>query len=245
MFSLPLLPMLVMIFTSFFTSALSAATGMGGGVLLFTLMTLYFPMTILIPIHGIIQFFNNFFILIFLKGHIKKSLVTPFLFGSVFGLAAGAAVVNQIIQTKTPQIIIIVLILYTLFRPKKLPDLEFKHSNFFWVGLITGFLGLIAGAIDPVLGPFFVRKDLSKEEVIANKAFMQAVVHLAKVPIFIWLGFDYVPYLGFCLLTNIACIFGTKYGIVLLKKMNEQTFMTVFRIALMATGARMIYKVFF
>jgi uncharacterized membrane protein YfcA len=239
------LPMFIMIFTSLFTSALSAATGMGGGVLLFTVMTLYFPMGTLIPIHGVIQFFNNFFILIFLKGHLKKSLLTPFLAGSVFGILAGAFLVSRIIQTSIPQIIIVVLILYTLFRPKKLPDLELKHKNFFWVGLLTGFLGIIAGAVDPVLGPFFVRKDLTKEEVIANKAFMQAVVHLSKVPIFLFLGFDYLPYLSFCILTNIACVFGTKFGIVLLKKMDEKLFLLVFKIALMATGLRLVYKIFF
>jgi uncharacterized membrane protein YfcA len=234
-----------MIFTSLFTSALSAATGMGGGVLLFTVMTLYFPIGTLIPIHGIIQFFNNFFILIFLKSFLKKSLLKPFLLGSLLGILGGAFLVTKIIQTSIPQIIIVSLILYTLFRPKKLPDLELQHKNFFWVGIITGFLGIIAGAIDPVLGPFFVRKDLSKEEVIANKAFMQAVVHLSKIPIFLFLGFDYLPYLSFCILTNIACVFGTKFGIVLLKKMDEKLFLLVFKIALMATGLRLVYKIFF
>lgn len=242
---LPSLALFIMIFTSLFTSALSAATGMGGGVLLFTVMTLYFPMGTLIPIHGIIQFFNNFFILVFLKGHLKKTLLKPFLIGSVFGILAGAFLVSRIIQTPVPQIIIVMLILYTLFRPKKLPDLELQHKNFFWVGILTGFLGIIAGAVDPVLGPFFVRKDLTKEEVIANKAFMQAVVHLSKVPIFLFLGFNYLPYLSFCIITNIACVFGTKFGIILLKKMDERLFLLVFKIALMATGLRLVYKIFF
>ncbi|MFZ4714783.1 MAG: sulfite exporter TauE/SafE family protein [Bacteriovoracaceae bacterium] len=242
---LPLFPLIIMIFTSIFTSALSAATGMGGGVLLFTVMTLYFPMSTLIPIHGIIQFFNNFFILIFLKSHLKKSLLKPFLIGSILGISAGAFLVSKIIQTKYPQIIIVLLIAYTLFRPKKLPNLELKHKNFFWVGILTGFLGIIAGAIDPVLGPFFVRKDLNKEEIIANKAFMQAIVHLAKVPVFLLLGFDYLPYLSFCIITNIACIFGTKFGIVLLQKMNEKIFLLVFKLALISTGLRLVYKIFF
>jgi uncharacterized protein len=235
----------VMIGFAFFTSALSSATGMGGGVLLFTAMTLYFPINVIIPIHGIIQFFNNFLTFSLLRKHVKASLIKPFLIGSLPGIILGAWLVNKIIQTSAPQIIILSLIIYSLFRPKQLPDLELKHKNFFWVGFITGFLGIIAGAIDPVLAPFFVRKDLSKEEIIANKSTMQAIVHFAKIPVFLYLGFDYVPFLSFCLLTNIACFFGTKFGISMLHKMSEKTFLKVFKIALSATGARMLYKLIF
>lgn len=244
MFALPLLPLGIITLTSLFTSALSSATGMGGGVLLFSVMTLYFPINVLIPVHGIIQFFNNFFIIIFLKQHLKKSLIRPFFWGSLLGVAISAGLVNQIIKTNIPQIIIIILIVYSFFKPKKLPALEITHRHFFWVGIITGFLGMIAGAIDPVLGPFFVRNDLNKEEIIANKAMMQAIVHLAKIPVFYFLGFDYLPYLTLCLITNFTCIFGTKFGIIVLKRMNEKVFLTVFKTALFLTGLRLIYKFF-
>ncbi len=234
----------ILILFSFFTSALSAATGMGGGVLLFTVMTLYFPLNVIIPIHGIIQFFNNFLTLSFLRTHLKKSLLLPFFLGSIPGILLAAFIVDKIIKTSAPQMIILGLIIYSLFRPKRLPDLELQHKNFFWVGLITGFLGIIAGAIDPVLAPFFVRKDLTKEEVIANKAAMQAIVHFAKIPVFLILGFDYLPFLSFCLMTNIACFFGTRFGIVLLHKMSEGVFLKVFKIALSLTGLRMLYKLY-
>jgi len=234
--------LIILIIFSFFTSALSAATGMGGGVLLFTVMTLYFPIQVIIPIHGIIQFFNNFLTLSFLKSYLKKSLMLPFLWGAIPGIFFASMVISSLIKTQAPQIIILSLIIYSLFRPKRLPDLELQHKNFFWVGLITGFLGIIAGAIDPVLAPFFVRKDLSKEEVIANKAAMQAIVHFAKIPVFLYLGFDYLPYVSFCLITNLACFFGTKFGIILLKKMSDHIFLKVFKVALLATGLRMAWK---
>lgn len=245
MLGLPLITSLILVFFSFFTSALSSATGMGGGVLLFTVMTLYFPINIVIPIHGIIQFFNNFITLSMLKQHLKKSLMMPFIVGCIPGVVAAAFLVKEIIKTDAPQMIILGLIIYSLFRPKRLPDLELQHKNFFWVGLITGFLGIIAGAIDPVLAPFFVRKDLTKEEVIGNKAAMQALVHFAKIPVFLSLGFDYLPYLGFCLLTNFASFFGTRFGIYMLQKMSETVFLKVFKTALALTGLRMLYKLAF
>ena len=237
--------MSILVGFSFFTSALSAATGMGGGVLLFTVMTLYFPINVIIPIHGVIQFFNNLLTLTFLKKHLKKSLMLPFIAGSIPGILLATFVVNKIIKTDAPQMIILGLITYSLFRPKRLPDLELQHKNFIWVGLITGFLGIIAGAIDPILAPFFVRKDLNKEEVIANKAAMQAIVHFAKIPVFIYLGFDYLPFITFCLITNLACFFGTQFGIYMLQRMTEEVFLKVFKIALSATGLRMAYKLFF
>jgi uncharacterized membrane protein YfcA len=235
----------ILVLFSFFTSALSAATGMGGGVLLFTVMTLYFPINVLIPIHGIIQFFNNILTVHFLRPHLKKSLIIPFLLGSIPGVILAASIVDKLIKTNAPQMIILALIIYSLFRPKRLPDLELQHKNFIWVGLTTGFLGIIAGAIDPVLAPFFVRKDLTKEEVIANKAAMQAIVHFAKIPVFLYLGFDYLPFLSFCLVTNLACFFGTKFGIMMLRKMSEDVFLKVFKFALASTGLRMLYKFFY
>lgn len=235
----------ILILFSFFTSALSSATGMGGGVLLFTVMTLYFPVQVIIPIHGVIQFFNNFLTLNLLKKHLKSSLMKPFILGVIPGILLAAFLVNKIIQTSAPQMIILALILYSLFRPAKLPDLELQHKNFVWVGFITGFLGIIAGAIDPVLAPFFVRKDLSKEEVIANKSAMQAIVHFSKIPVFLALGFDYLPFLSFCLITNVACFFGTRFGILMLQKMSEKVFLRVFKIALALTGMRMLYKLIF
>ncbi len=235
----------VLIIFSFFTSALSAATGMGGGVLLFTIMTMYFPIQVIIPIHGVIQFFNNFLTLNFLKVYLRKTLMVPFIWGALPGIFLASLLLSRIIKTQAPQTIILALIIYSLFRPKQLPDLELKHKHFFWVGLITGFLGIIAGAIDPVLAPFFVRKDLTKEEVIANKAAMQAIVHFAKIPVFLSLGFDYLPYISFCLITNVACFFGTKFGIILLQKMSDNIFLKVFRFALLATGLRMAWKLIY
>lgn len=242
--SLSTLALFGLTFTSIFTSGLSAATGMGGGVLLFAVMTIFFPMNVLIPIHGVIQFFNNLFIVIFLKQHLKRSLLQPFLIGSVFGITLGAFLVSRIVKTHIPQFIILTLIAYTLFRPKRLPDLKLKHKNFVFVGFITGFLGMIAGAVDPVLGPFFIRDDLSKEEVIANKAFMQSIVHFSKIPIFYFLGFDFIPYIGLCLLLNFACIFGTKFGIVVLERMSDKVFILVFKIALVGSGLKILYSVF-
>jgi uncharacterized membrane protein YfcA len=231
-------------FTSFFTSGLSAATGMGGGVLLYSVMSLFFPMQVLIPIHGLIQFVNNVFIVGFLKNYLNRKFIQPFLIGALIGVFLAALIVEKIIQTKIPQILIVLLILYTLFKPKKLPDLKVSQNGFVFVGLITGFFSIIAGAVDPVLAPFFVRDDMNKEEIIANKAMMQAIVHLLKIPVYLWMGFDYLPYLSLCLILNAACIFGTKFGIIILKKLNEKMFNLIFKYALMLTGARILFKIF-
>jgi uncharacterized membrane protein YfcA len=241
--TLPLSTIGVLTFFSIFTSALSAATGMGGGVLLFSVMTLAFPIKTLIPIHGLIQFFNNLFIVYFLKKHLRFDFLKPFFLGGTLGLFIGIFLLNKIISTKIPYLIIIALVLYSLFKPKKLPHLNFKPKGFFFVGLLTGFLGLIAGAVDPILGPFFIRDDLTKEEIIANKAMMQIFVHFSKIPIFIFLmNFNFLPYFSFCLLLNLASFFGTKYGIVILEKLSPKTFILVFKLALSATCIRLIYK---
>ena len=50
---LPIWSSLVLILASFFTSALTAAVGLGGGVALLALMANLMPLAALVPVHGL------------------------------------------------------------------------------------------------------------------------------------------------------------------------------------------------
>ena len=50
---------LLLVVASFFTSALTAAFGVGGGVAMLALMGLFVPVAALIPVHGTVQLGSN------------------------------------------------------------------------------------------------------------------------------------------------------------------------------------------
>lgn len=50
---------ITMILASFFTSAITAAMGIGGGVVLMAIMAVFLPVSALVPVHGIVQMASN------------------------------------------------------------------------------------------------------------------------------------------------------------------------------------------
>ncbi len=86
---------------------------------------------------------------------------------------------------------------------------------------------------------------MSKEEITTNKSAMQVMVHFSKIPAFLYLGFNYVPNISFSLLTNVESLLGTRFGIAMLRRMSETLFLKVFKIALLATGLGMVYKLMY
>ena len=63
---------------------------------------------------------------------------------------------------------------------------EQKNKLFIIVGFISGLVSIFIGAVGPLIAPFFLRKDLTKENVIANKAACQIITHIGKIPIFMY-----------------------------------------------------------
>jgi len=113
------------------------------------------------------------------------------------------------------------------------------------VGFIAGILNIFIGATGPFQAPFYLRNDLSKEEIVATKASSQMVGHLLKIPAFIKLGFDYKNYFILIIALSLAAIVGTKIGVSLLGKINESIFIKLYKSVLFIAAIRILYKIIF
>lgn len=226
------------------TSAISTFAGMGGGVLLFAVMATIFPLTMVVPVHGIVQFISNTHRAFMLKDYIKCSIVKPYMPGAILGAAIAMALLKNALNPKYAIFLLVLLIAYTLFKPKKLNLPLPKTKGFFWLGLATGLLGMLVGAVDPILSPFFLRHDMSKEEIIANKTALQVIVHALKIPVFLGLGFDYIEFSGLMGILIVASLFGNKAGYHLLKFITQRVFQMIFKVALFLVGVRMTTMLF-
>lgn len=229
---------------AFFTSVVSAISGMGGGILLFSTMTFFLKLDVIIPIHGVVQFTSNGSRVFYLIKNVKLNMFLPYIFGALIGTTYAVYLKQHYtISTTIPLSIVIILILYTVFKPKKMPQIKLPDWAFFIVGILNGLMAIFVGAVGPFLAVFFVRDDLSKEQVIANKASMQLFIHLLKFPAFFALGFSYFEYWSIWLPMIVVSVFGTKYGISVLKKIDDKIFILIFKSALVIAALRLTYKI--
>lgn len=234
--------LIILTAAAFFTSIISATVGMAGGIVLLSIMTFFLDLSVIVPVHGIVQLVSNTTRTIKLSEHVNTKILIP----SIIGLPIGTFIATQIIRSidnkEVFYFLIAGLIFYVLFKPKKLPPLVIPFWSFGLLGIIVGILNPLVGATGPFMAPFYLRNDLSKEQIVATKASVQAFGHLLKVPAFLYLGFDYLAYGWMILLMIVGVVIGTQFGVRILKKIDEKTFRMIFKSALFISACRVFYK---
>ncbi|MDG1847040.1 MAG: sulfite exporter TauE/SafE family protein [Candidatus Marinimicrobia bacterium] len=241
---------LYLIVASLFTSTISAMIGMGGGIILLGIMALVIPEGYLVvALHGMIQLVGNSTRAFVFRNAIKKDLVFNYFSGSIIGSIISISIIialinlykvesaNQITFDYLKPLIGIYILWFVYLRKKE----DIKKHNFFYVGILGGLTSIFIGAVGPLIAPFFLKINLKKEEVIANKATCQIVSHLGKVPIFIYyFELDYSKHLELLLPLMISVYFGTLIGKKLLGVISEKTFKILFKICLSIIAVRLI-----
>ncbi|MBD64534.1 MAG: hypothetical protein CME62_04975 [Halobacteriovoraceae bacterium] len=235
--SLILLPLIALL-----TSVVSAVIGMGGGVLLISIMTFFLPYQIIIPIHGVVQFISNGSRGLFLIKHVRWRFVQFFLIGAPFGYWVAYYVLKNFTSPNFYYLMLACFILYTVFKPKKLPQIKLKTLGWTVLGFFAAIQGSLLGASGPLIAPFYVRDDLKKEEIIATKAMQQIFIHMFKIPLFIQLEFDYLEYSALIILMSAGALLGSALGVKILGKVSESIFKKLFKTVLVIAAARLIYK---
>ncbi|MBT3984438.1 MAG: sulfite exporter TauE/SafE family protein [Bacteriovoracaceae bacterium] len=236
------LTLVVFLVGSLLTSVLSAVTGMGGGILLLSLMTFFLPLGTLIPLHAVNQLSSNSIRCFLLRKNVRAWIYLPALAGSLIGVVFSFLFLKKVDGRQIAYLIISLFIFYSLFKPKKLPSITLKKKGFFILGLVCGFLGPLVGAVGPMIAPFFLRSDLKKEEVVANKSCIQLTIHFLKIPTYYSLGFPFGEYKFEMLALAVFAFLGTKLGVKILKHIPSHIFGILFRVALFAAGSRLLYK---
>jgi uncharacterized membrane protein YfcA len=233
---------LILIISSILTAIISAVIGMGGGVLLLSIMTFFLPAQSLIPIHGVVQLISNSTRVFYLKAHVKWDYYKYFIIGLPLGAIGSTLLLKNIFSKQYIYLLLSLIIFYAVFKPKKLPEFKVKQKNWIFIGLFTGFLAILVGAVGPMLAVFFIRDDFEKEEIISTKAMMQLSAHLIKIPAFLYLDFDYFSNLFLISIMGIGVIIGTKLGVTILKSVDKDIFKLLFKSVLFIAGIRIAYK---
>jgi uncharacterized membrane protein YfcA len=226
------------------TAIISGILGMGGGILLLSLMTFFLAPAIIIPIHGIVQLVSNSARTFYLKDHIKIKYFVYYCIGLPVGATLSTLLLKGFVSDKFIYISLMIIIFYSVFKPKKLPELKVREPYWIVIGFITGILAILVGAVGPLLAAFFIRDDFSKEEIVSTKSAMQLVAHFIKIPAFLFLDFDYSEYTLIIIPMCIAVVIGSKIGVILLKRVDSSHFKLLFKAVLFFAGLRVSYKLY-
>jgi len=109
------------------------------------------------------------------------------------------------------------------------------------LGLVAGAAALTVGAVGPLIAPLFARRGFVKEQLVATKATCQILLHLAKIPVFVWLRpLDYARLGAVTLFMIAAVVPATLLGKRLLPHVSEAMFRVLYRIALTVAGVKVL-----
>lgn len=233
---------LALTLAAFLTSVISAIVGMAGGIVLLSIMTFFLDLSVIVPIHGVVQLASNSTRFLALRHHVERRIVVPTLVCMPLGVFVAVRIIESIDNKEILLLLIAALIFYVLFKPKNLPPLKIPFWGFGVLAFFVGILNPLIGATGPFMAPFYLRDDLSKESIVATKATAQAYGHLLKLPAFFYLGFEYREWWVLTAAMIAGVVLGTRYGVGLLARISEKRFRLIFRGALFLAACRLVYK---
>lgn len=217
----------LLVSTSFLTSALTATFGIGGGVAMLGALAATVPPAVIVAVHGVVQFGSNIGRTIVQRAHIVWRPTWLFVAGSLFGAGLGALLV-----TRLPANLLLVLlglfILAMAWAPKpKIPGLE--KQGMVVGGALASLASMVIGAVGPFVQALLLPLGLEKRQQIATFSAMQTAQHLLKVLAFAAVGFAFGDWLPLTVAMIASGFLGTLFGTAMLAKIPQRVFEVVLK----------------
>lgn len=220
------------------TSFITAAAGIGGGIVMVAVMAILMPAQALIPIHGVVQIGSNAGRAGILLRNVEWKVLAPFCVGSLIGAGIGGLTAVQL----PPAVLNIGLacfILWAVWVPAVSAPGRFKVIV---TGVFSSFLTMFFGATGSFVSAMLKSMRLGRLEHVSTQATCMVAQHIIKVVAFGLLGFNYGPYVGLVIAMVLSGFLGTVIGKHVLVKMNDQTFHRVLAVILSLLALRLLYE---
>lgn len=231
---------MVLIAVSFFTSAMTAAVGLGGGIALIAIMAMIMPTSALVPVHGVIQMGSNAGRALVQLKHVDWMIALWFAIGAILGASLGGAIAIQL-PSAVLRAGIGLFVLWVVWG--KPPRLGKAHKPVMAAaGFASTFLSMFFGAAGPIGGAVLSTLGLSRHGFVANQAITAMMMHIFKIIAFGALGFAFAPWAGLIILMIASGFLGTLAGSRMLGKMNEATFKTGFKWVMTLLAVNLLLK---
>jgi uncharacterized protein len=218
---------LLLVSISFFTSALTAAFGIGGGIAMLGALAGSVPAPMVVAVHGVVQFGSNIGRAVLQRAHVLWRPVLIFTAGSIVGAALGAAVFVALPERALLGVLGGFILLMAWVPKPRIPGLD--SVGMLAGGFIATFLTMFVGATGPFVQALLLPLGLGKRELIASHAACNVIQHGLKVVAFGWLGFQFGDWLPLMVAMIATGFLGTWFGTQILDRMPEALFRTVLK----------------
>ena len=238
---LSLVTVLVLVFTAGLTSALTAALGIGGGVLLLAIMSMLLPAAAIIPLHGLVQLGSNANRAVLTAAHIRWSVLYWFAPGVVLGAILASLLLIEL-PTSLLQLSIASFILLLCWGPA-IPQVATGACGTFFAATLTTFVSHFVGATGPLVAAFIKQQQQGQRQAtVATFAATMTLQHAPKALVYSAAGFVFYDWLGLALLMIMAGTIGTKLGLGLLNTISDRRFTHIFNLLLTLLALRLIWQ---
>jgi len=224
---------------SFVGSFITAALGLGGGILVLATMATALPPVVLIPLHGVVQLGSNAGRALIMARHVLYAIVPAFLVGTVLGAAVGGWTVLAL-PIWALKLVLALFVLWATWAPK------FRSSRpgpakFLAVGAVGAFTTMFVGGTGPLIAPFVSAACNERQQVVSTHAFLMSLQHLFKVIAFGLLGVAFGPYIPLLVGLLVFGFLGTVAGRGVLVKLSEPVFRRGLQIVLTVLACKLLY----
>ena len=227
---------------TFFTSTIAAIVGLGGGMMLITILPSFLPINALIPVHGLTQMTSNLSRAVFGYKDVQYEVIPKFLLGSFLGIGIFASILNFISLEYVP-LFIGVYILLSLWSEKFNEKIK-RYESYFLAGFFQTGLSIIVGATGPLTMTLLLKDYKNKDEVVATSAALMSLSHILKVFVFMYFGFVFFDYIGIIIAMVIGAIAGSWVGTKLRNIIDGKKFTIILKVLLTALAIKVIVGVF-
>ncbi len=222
----------------FLTSCLTAVIGMGGGVLLITLMPGLVPAAAIIPIHACTQFASNVSRAAFGWRNIDWHIIPAFALGAVLGGWFGGEIYQRLDLHWLPAIMgLLILGITWIPLPKLQGNGQFALAL---LGFYQTGLGMIIGATGPLGAALLMQRNKQRDWLVVNTAVYMTLNHAVRIAAFTAIGFSLAPWWQLVSAMVLAGVIGSWVGTALRHRVPQLDFQRGFKLLVTVLAARMI-----
>lgn len=227
---------LALLGVSFLGSFITAAFGIGGGIVVLAVFASLLSPAALIPVHGVIQLGSNAGRAIVMREHISFAVFVPFAIGALIGVVLGALIVVDL-PPAAIQIGVGCFILWTIVA--KPPPFLRRAA---WIaGAASTFLTMFFGATGPFVAAYIKSHGFGRMNYVGTHAACMTLQHGLKVVAFGILGFAFGPYLVLIAGMIAFGFAGTVVGRKVLMKIDEKRFNLALNAILILLSLRLVW----
>jgi uncharacterized protein len=222
---------------SAFTSLISAAFGLGGGLVLLAVMATVMPAAALVPVHGVVQIGSNFGRATVMVRHIYWPAILQLTLGGIVG-----AVIGGLIAVRLPDWLLFLAVgSFVLWSAWGKVPATAGRAVLLLGGAASGFLTMFIGGTGPLVTAVIKTLNLDRMAHVASQAGSMVLQHGLKIGVFGLLGFNYTPYLPLVAGMIATGFLGTLVGRRVLHGMGDGRFRYALTILLTLLGLRLLW----